>query len=63
MGLSYTEVIATCGQPYFDPKAKEGWKDERTDGPLAISYTGPAGQTYVVHFRADKVVKVERFFK
>jgi hypothetical protein len=62
INLTYQEVIERCGTPYFDPRSQPSWR-EGVDGPLAISYVGPFGQTYVIYFSNGKVSKVEHFFK
>lgn len=63
IGLSYAQVIQKLGAADYDQRASGRWKTEQQDGPLAISYYGPVGQTYVVKFSGDRVTTVERFYK
>ena len=37
-GKTPAEVVRDLGPPDLDPRQSDGWKDETTDGPLALAY-------------------------
>ena len=58
IGKTPAEVVRDLGPPEYDPRT-EGWKDEATDGPLALSYRH--GTMYcTIDFEHGHVVSVRR---
>jgi hypothetical protein len=63
IGLSPDEAIARLGPPSYDPRVESDWESDKSFRPLALGYYGPAGQTYVLEFKNDKLASVRRAMK
>lgn len=72
IGLTSAQVIQRLGQPSDDPRVPhifnsppsvgKGWKNEKTDGPLYLSWDYQ-GDSCVIEFSNDKVVDVHKYRK